>query len=180
MHLSISMVTSRSGEWDAGFDSIFREQRKRRATDSKREKTDKTDRDRHFCQGRMLSQNTSSIPTNSSACPRSRQQGKLGQLVTLRCQQILVPSLDFPRSMQGWDFLNFQSEFWGLFLQLPYSVPILSPVQGILFSPTEVSLVPKGRGGHCSHFMDLQATMWKSGGALVEAGMERGQALRGL
>lgn len=113
MHLSISVVPSRPGEWDAGFDSIFREQRKRRATDSEREKTDRTDRDRHFCQGRMLSQNTSSIPTNSSACPRSRQQGKLGQLVTLRCQQILVPPLDFPRSMQGWDFLNFQAEFWG-------------------------------------------------------------------
>lgn len=38
MHLSVSMVPSRPGEWDVGFDSIFREQRKRRATDSKREK----------------------------------------------------------------------------------------------------------------------------------------------
>lgn len=179
MHLSISVVPARPGEWDAGFDSIFREQRKRRATDSKREKTDRTDRGRHFCQGRMLSQNTSSIPTNSSACPRSRQQGKLGQLVTLRCQQILVPPLDFPRSMQGWDFLNFQAEFWGFFLQLPYSVPILSPAQGILVPSTEVSLLPKGRGGHCSHFMDEHATMWKSGGGLVEAGVERGQALGG-
>lgn len=38
MHLSVSMVPSTPGEWDAGFDSIFREQRKRRATDSKRER----------------------------------------------------------------------------------------------------------------------------------------------
>lgn len=151
--LSISVVAIHAWEQDAGFDSVFREQRKGRATDSNREKTD---RDRYFCQGRMLSQDTSSIPMNISPFPGSGRQEKLWHLVTLRCQQAIVHSQDFLRSVQGWDLSDFQAEFFGALSSAFTPFRYCHQCKGYSFPPQRSVFLQRAEQGHSSHFMNEQ------------------------